>query len=278
MPHNWQSMDFVDTLDKWEQTCHAFSNQNRGATRASMQRWRKKLKQFVPGYPTYALILIKENESEEIIAISNHVEDYGIADLPIGWHLALKKIHTNPTIRIIEIDFKQVSMYEVRSGNPILSMDYQLDKRPRYDLIRYFIAALIRIYRNDPGPILIRSHSNGIMELDCWLLSNYFSISEYWKMDNESVQRWWGQLQKKNYDKACIDQWASDIIGKKKNQVQKAKNEMLISDTMNCNRAKGLIIPRNEISYNLSIQTIKQIIKQNIKIIVADIDELGILM
>ncbi len=267
MPLPSHSMDLPSVLAQWLEHHPQAMEKFRLAKSEILPRWNRLLEQYIPPYPLRGILLTAEDEQAQVIPLRYPVIRGGLSNFTEGWQALWKDLVFEPVIRIVELLHQQIRVYEVRRNDPEMIIDLPIHPQPRYTVIRGCIAHLLREYRKEPGPLLIRGTGDGIMELDCWILSAYFAIQAIWKIGKENDCRcWWQHMNRQGLAKDWIESWTirhketADKHGKWIDQ------ENDIYNALQKNRIDTILLPRDHSTPLLRNEQIKQIIQHQTSI------------
>ncbi len=268
------SMELTGVLNQWLE--HHPQAMDRFLTRQSqiIQKWNQLLDNYIPPYPLRGILLTAEEEQVQVIPLRYPLLRGGIANMTEGWSTLWQDLIFEPVIRIVELLHQHIKVYEVRLTDPELIIDLPIhQQKPRYMILRGCIAHLLREYRKEPGPLVIRGTGDGIMELDCWILSAYFPIQTIWKIGKETnCLSWWQHMNRQGLVKEWIETWTilhKDIADQQGKWIHQ-ENE--INNALRKNRLDTILLPRNHSTLHPKKEQIKLIIQSQttVRIIMAD--------
>ena len=244
-----------------------------------ISEWKRLLEQYVPPLPVNGLALIFHQQQAQIIPLKYKLLRGGISSQSTGWMELWKDLVFEPISRIVELMPTYVRLYEVRHTDPELKIELPVNHQPRCMVLRDFLASLIRQYRREPGPILVRGMGGGLMELDCWILTGYFKIQAIWKLDAElSCGCWWRQMRRLGHVEEWILQWSSEFSTKARKEGKYIEAEKEISSFIKKDRLDTLIISGSESTRTLHELQVKDILLKQLNVHLVEKDYIGAIL
>jgi hypothetical protein len=208
--------------------------------------WRDLLVGILPNRSTNSLIFTYDRGSASIIPSNVYVKKSGCGTTDKSWNTLCHDLLFEPITRLVLLEFEFIRLLEIRKGTIIEVLRLPANTSPRMVDMRRFIGSMLRIYRTDPGPIVVMGCGDGKMELDCWLLSGYVPIQACYKLSKkENLDNWWNSIQKQGYDRVWKNKWNEWMYDQScKNNSYTSDRKMILSAIRN-KRLKSIFIPED---------------------------------
>lgn len=244
-----------------------------------INEWRRQLEEYVPPFPINGLVLTFQHDQTQIIPLKNMLMKGGLSNELNGWNALWKDLVFEPITRIIELMPTHVRLFEVRHTDPELIIELPVNHQPRYKVLRDFLASLIRQYRKEPGPVVVRGLGSGIMELDCWILSGYFNIEAIWKLDGEtSCGHWWRQMRHSGRVTEWIDSWSKEFSEKAKKESKYILDEKEIKCLIEKDRLDTLLLSESYSTRLRKIIQLKEILLKQLNVLFVQHEHIGAIL
>ncbi len=174
-----------------------------------MDAVQKATSNYFPSFPTKSLLLKFEDEDVRVLPLRFGIYESGIAEGCDAWREISKQLILEPSTWIIQSHPDRLELWERSTDKYQLTVCIHITNGSRYSVIRIFLSSAIRIYSEKPGPVLLIGKGDGIMELDCWIISKYLSVQVCIGMDYiRDHYTWWESINKTGR----LDFWRSSWI------------------------------------------------------------------
>lgn len=233
----------------------------------TIRSWRKQVQQFIPAQPIHSILFLQDRDQIEIHPIKHKVTGWGLEPLPTGWKKLWNQLYTEPIPRIIEMTEKCFSLLEIRNQKPRKVIELPVNTGSRHHTLRYFIGSLIRLYKKEPGPIMAAGPGNGIMELDCWMLSGFVHVQSFWQIDKKTDWEHWWQIM---HAQGFADLWNEKWLEMERHQsIEKGiwtDQTDQIRELVLKGRVSTIVKHKTDYGLNITNEIIKQILMNDINI------------
>lgn len=124
----------------------------------------------------------------------------------------------------------------------------------------------MRLYK-EPGPIVVAGPGNGIMELDCWMLSGYVHVQAVWRIDNKTNwEHWWQIMHAQGYANLWKEKWLETEIHQSIENGTWTDQTDQIQELVLKGRVSTIVKYKTDDAFKITNEIIKQILVKNINI------------
>lgn len=202
------------------------------------------LQYYSPPFPTKTILFRIDPAEIRTIPLRYEIARTGIANGRFAWRSLLNNMELDPATWYIRLGSDRYELIESDPQKRDRSISLPIGTESRYVTIRRFISSVLRIYRNNPGPLVAIGNGDGIMELDCWILSSYLTVQSQINLSLlKRVKDWERSFERSGHTSRWIKSWIEIQIDTAKRRNKWADRNDDIPAIIKTRRVSAIINP-----------------------------------